>query len=54
MKNLIIIKCLVTVLVMFMSCNSNILDYDDPNNYDTRTYFKTPEEIQKAAKANYS
>lgn len=52
MKKIIIYISIV--LYLGTSCNPNILDYEDPNSYDTKSYFKTPEEIQQAANATYS
>ncbi|MDR2146911.1 MAG: RagB/SusD family nutrient uptake outer membrane protein [Tannerella sp.] len=52
-KNIFIVKCLLVGVFFTVSCNSDILNYDDPNNIDTQTYFKTPEQIREAANATY-
>lgn len=53
MKN---IKRFVQILLLTfcVSCNPDILDYNDPNNYDTQSFFNTPEEIQQSVNAAYS
>ena len=41
------------LFIFFMSCNEEILNYSDPNNYNTDNYFNTPEQIRAAANAIY-
>ncbi|SEL13757.1 RagB/SusD family nutrient uptake outer membrane protein [Parapedobacter koreensis] len=50
--NSIIIGVLITIVVQ--SCSNSILDYNDPNNYDTNSYFNTPSQIREASTAIYS
>jgi len=48
------IQYLIVFALLCVSCNSAILDYNDPNNYDTESYFTKPEQIEMAANAVYS
>ncbi|MEO6914939.1 MAG: RagB/SusD family nutrient uptake outer membrane protein [Chitinophagaceae bacterium] len=36
-----------------LSCNKNILEYTDPDSYNTDNYFNSPEQIRQAANAIY-
>ncbi len=56
MKRILYIKSIaVTVgLVILTSCNTDILDYPDPNAKNTDTYFNTPKEIELGSIAIYS
>lgn len=54
MKKYINKKWLLLLLVFFaISCNEDIMNYNDQNTYSSDTYFKTPAEIEKATIAVY-
>jgi len=54
MKFLFKCNTVILGLLIIVSCTSDILDYNDPNNIDTQSYFNTPEQIELSANAIYS
>ncbi len=50
------LKCFVIIIGMLMigSCDTDILDYPDPDSKNTETYFNTPKQIEEGAFAIYS
>jgi len=48
-----IIALLLCVILFMVSCNEDIMNYPDPNTYNTENYFKTPGEIQAGSTAIY-
>ncbi len=44
---------LLTVVVSLTSCNESVLDLKDLNQFNTATYFNTPEEIQQGVNGAY-
>jgi starch-binding outer membrane protein, SusD/RagB family len=54
MKNKIFFQSLFVLLTLFLgSCDENIMNYKDPENYNTDSYFNTPDQIVQAANAIY-
>ncbi|HZK62782.1 MAG TPA: hypothetical protein VFC34_01485, partial [Puia sp.] len=42
------------IILSISSCSKKILDYNDPNNINTASYFNTPDQIQEGATGIYS
>jgi starch-binding outer membrane protein, SusD/RagB family len=54
MKKSIPIKAILFIVILFVvSCNEDIMNYPDPNTYNTLNYFNTPDQIQAASTAIY-
>lgn len=53
MKKFFPIKAFAIIMILLVSCNEDIMNYDDPNTFTTSNYFETPEEIRQASNAIY-
>lgn len=53
MRGWVRLPLLLIFLCTGLSCNKNILEYTDPNAYNSDNYFKSPEQIRQAANAIY-
>jgi hypothetical protein len=54
MKKTIPIKALLLgAILLVVSCNQDIMNYPDPNTFNTSNYFNTPAEIRQASTAAY-
>jgi len=52
-KNNFIKSLLIGSVLLFGACSEDIINYNDPNTYNTDSYFNTPSQIEKAATAIY-